>query len=739
MRASVLLILVSCIGVASAGWGRADRTPSEANRLSGESSPYLRQHAHNPVDWYPWGEDAFARARRESKPIFLSIGYSTCHWCHVMERESFADPEIARLLNEHFINIKVDREERPDVDRVHMMFVQAATGQGGWPLNVWLTPELKPFFGGTYFGPVSRPGHPAFKSVILRLAGLWAEQRERLLDQADRMHQALAQDLAVAGDQEVNVEALRMQALRAIDASFDATNGGFEAGEKFPDPSIHEFLLDVAVTAADPEQRAKAAWMTLTTLRAMADGGLYDQLGGGFHRYSVDPAWRVPHFEKMLYDQAQLANVYLSAWWWTREPRWREVARGTLAYVQQRLLRPEGGFYAAEDAESLEPARRNSAEASGEPPPKSEGAYYLWTWEQLVAALGADDAAWLAPKMGAEPSGNIAAAIAPALAGRNLLYRLQPACEAADEARASVLLDKLRAARAQRSPPMRDETIITAWNGMMISAFARAALALDEPGMADVAVQAAHFLRRELVDPQTGRLARSYRQGQRVGTAFAEDYAFLINGLIDLYQATHDLQWLDWADGLQGEQDGLFADPAGGGYFATTAEDRSVVIRLKEANDGAEPSGNSVSVRNLARLSVLWHDEARMAQARATLTAFGSVLERTPAAMPALLAAAGWLNEPPRQVVIQGERDDAETQALLAETSRHFRPRHLVMVVDRTWRATIERRLAFVSRFPEIPTQTALAYLCENYACQLPTPDPKVLARLLGPPAATRP
>ena len=736
-RAAVAIL--SLVAVAG-GWAGDEPATRPPNRLIHEKSPYLRQHADNPVDWYPWGGEAFARARKENKPIFLSIGYSTCHWCHVMARESFSDPAIARLLNDNFVCIKVDREERPDIDRVYLTFVQASTGGGGWPMSVWLTPDLKPFFGGTYYAPEDQGGRPGFKTMLKRLIDLWTKQHEHVLQKSDEMLAALAADThAAAPAGELPLAALREKAFAQLKESFDAAHGGFESAPKFPTPVNLEFLFDFATTSATAAQREEALRFALATLRAMAAGGIHDHLGGGFHRYSVDAEWRVPHFEKMLYDQAQLANVYLTAWQLAGDPALRDAATDTLDYLRRRMTDSEGGFYTAEDADS---ALANNPAAHG------EGAFYVWTEPEIAQLLGVDEARLFAYAYGVESDGNVTGESAAELAHQNVLFRAHTDAETAahfkltepaTHARLAAALRTLAAAREQRSHPFRDDKIVTAWNGLAISAFARAAQALDDPADAAAAARAATFVQTKLFDATTGRLAHSYRGGARDEVAFAEDYAFLIQGLLDLYEATFEVRWLEWAVQLQEKQNQLFADETAGGYFANAAGDPSVLLRLKEDSDGAEPSANSIAVRNLARLGALLHREDWLALARRTARAFGPQLERAPLAMPQMLASAGWLDGSPKQILIQGERAAPATQRLLAAVRSRFLPRRALALIDTTSRPFFTAHVPLVADFPAENPASATAYVCENFVCQLPTGDPAVLAKLLTPAAPARP
>jgi len=698
------------------------------NRLIHEASPYLRQHAHNPVDWYPWGDDAFARARAENKPIFLSIGYSTCHWCHRMERESFADPEVARLLNEHFVCIKVDREERPDLDRIYQTFVQASTGSGGWPLTVWLTPQLKPFFGGTYFPRDGEAGRPGLTQLIARISTLWTTQRERVLDQSVKMLAALRVDTAATTTGVLPIAELRTQGVAAVRASYDIEHGGFGTTPKFPECSILESLLDAHATSADAAQRDEALRLALGSLRALTRGALHDTIGGGFHRYTVDAAWRVPHFEKMLYDQAQIASVCLHAHQITGDAEFRDAALDTLAYVQRRLTDPAGGFYAAEDADSAV-----SADAAH----KREGACYVWRADEIATILGPELAPLFTFARGIEPAGNVVADDDTGFAGLNILRSAHTPAECAaalglDEdvvrSRLAEATRRLRLVRDQRPQPHRDEKIITAWNGLMISALARAAIATGDSAWAGSARRAAQFVRDHLRDPASGELHRSICAGTRAGRAFAEDHAFLIQGLLDLYEATFEVAWLGWAAELQERQDTLFWDEAAGGYFSTTADDTSVVMRLKEDADGVEPSANSIAVRNLARLAELLHRDAWRTQARRAAEAFGSRLERDPGAMPRMLAALGWLERPPQRIVICGEAASAEE--LVAMARRHPGPHQVLLRIDAASRGFFESWDPLVAGYSS-DGDSAIAYVCANFSCELPTSDPGELGRQL--------
>jgi hypothetical protein len=657
-----------------------------------------------------------------------------------MADESFSDPAIARLLNENFVSIKVDREERPDVDQVYMTFVLASTGAGGWPMSVWLTPDLKPFAGGTYFPPDDRDGRPGFKTMLTRIATLWAGNNQKVLQQSESMLQALRADTqAVPSATALPVAELRQRAFKEIAASFDAANGGFGGAPKFPLPVTLEFLFDLAATSPDTAQRAEALAMALQTLRALAAGGINDQLGGGFHRYATDAAWRVPHFEKMLYDQAQLANTFLTAGQLSPDPVFPETARDILGYVQRQMTDPAGGFYSAEDADSPRP---------DDPANHGEGAFYLWTQKTIEQALGPKDAALFAFRFGAQPDGNVAKDPDGAFAHRNILYRAHSVAEAAahfkipdneTRARLAAASRQLLAVQATRLRPLRDEKVVTAWNGLMISAFARAAQVLGEESYAVAATRAAEFLQARLFDSATGRLARSYAAGRRDENGFAADYAFLIQGLIDLYETTFDVRWLGWAVRLQEKQNELFGDATAGGFFTGSGADASVLLRLKEDSDEAEPSPNSIAVRNLARLAGIMHREDWRELAARTARAFGPQLTRSPSALPQMLAALGWLEGSPQQVIIQGEPASADTLRLVNEVWRRFLPRRVLLRVDRQSRPFFEARVPFIAALPAAAGDTATAYVCANFVCQLPTRDSAVLVKLLTRAIPARP
>jgi len=700
------------------------------NRLAREKSPYLLQHAENPVDWFPWGDEAFAKAREEDKPIFLSVGYSTCHWCHVMEHESFESAAIAAFLNENFVSIKVDREERPDVDQVYMTFVQATTGHGGWPMSVWLTPDLRPFTGGTYFPPTDVPGRPGFITVLRRIAELWKSNRKQIEEKANSLLAALRDaecEVIAPGAHEWDSAKTIKLGLSQYTRMFDSKEGGFGGAPKFPRPVNLEFLLYLAAKKeADSQDADTARGMALYTLRKMAAGGMHDHLGGGFHRYSVDAEWHVPHFEKMLYDQAQLAQVYLAAHQFSGEEFFAQVARETLDYVRRDLTHPDGGFYSAEDADSLPQAGAAR---------KLEGAFYVWTEAEIVAALGAERAAKFGKLFGVRPDGNVEIDSDPhgELVGKNVLHWRGGAEETAgqDEPLAQ---DRaaLLARRELRPRPHLDDKILTAWNGLMIGAFARSAAVLGEARHLEAAQRAARFVRDHLFDSETGNLRRSWRQGPSDIHGFASDYAFLISGLLDLYFADYDLAWLTWARQLQDAMDLHFWDQERGGYFSTRDSDPTILLRLKEDYDGAEPAPTSVAAVNLWRMGRLFHNDTMLQHGRHAARAFSSRLEGQPFGMPLLLAAAAWLETPPAHLILHSpSREHPALRALLAEANARFLPHLTVLLIaDAESRDYFAQRHSIVAHLPESVTEPT-AYVCENYVCQLPVTRPGALRKLL--------
>ncbi len=717
------------------------------NRLAAEHSPYLLQHAGNPVDWHPWGEDAFERARRENKVIFLSIGYSTCHWCHVMAHESFECQAVADLLNAHFVAIKVDREERPDVDRVYMTFVQATTGSGGWPMSVWLTPDLKPFFGGTYFPPQPAWGRPAFTDVLTEIARAWRESRDQIVASANTVTDRIAAiGRSTAGGALPSVAVLS-DIVRQFRLAFDTRFGGFGDAPKFPRPSELLFLFREHARTGDESARD----MGLQTLRAMALGGMRDQVGGGFHRYSVDGEWRVPHFEKMLYDQAQLVLAYLEAAQITGDPFYAEVAEDTLQYVGREMTDPAGGFYSAEDADSVPPG------AAGDPAAhEQEGAFYVWSDGELAELLG-DEADVVRLRFGVEPRGNAPHDPQGEFRGQNVLYTARTVEEIASRtgrtaeqvaAALAAARPHLYGRRASRPRPSLDDKIITAWNGLMIAAFARGARVLagfpvlagsaagpaapadSRPQGREAAAhlasaqRAATFLRERMWDPQRQVLRRRFRAGSAAIDGYAEDYASVIFGLVELFQADGDPGWLSWAVELQARQDALFWDAADGGWFNTTGEDRSVLLRTKEEYDGAEPAASSVVVLNLLALSHLTSAadyEPKIAQ---TLRLFGPRITEAGRVVPLMAAALSTWLAPRSQVVIAGDAGAPATCAMREAAGRAYLPFTIVVPVDPA-RGGPDASAAGRWTDPFVARDgRTRAYVCRDLACEAPITDP---------------
>jgi uncharacterized protein len=700
------------------------------NRLANEKSPYLLQHAHNPVDWYPWGEEAFAKARKENKPIFLSVGYSTCHWCHVMERESFSDPKIAAYMNDHFVNIKVDREERPDVDRVYMTFVQATTGAGGWPMSVWLTPDLRPFVGGTYFPPKDAFGRPGFLTVLKRIANAWKDDEAKIRAHTDQIIDQLRNFAGERTNSNANLNVSILEdGLKQIKERFDSREGGFGPAPKFPRPSELLFLFSEAYRVGEDSREGKRAIeMATFTLEKMASGGIHDHLGGGFHRYSVDDRWHVPHFEKMLYDQAQLVEAYLIAYQITGKAGFADVARDILDYVVRDMTSPEGAFYSAEDADSYIRAGFNE---------KAEGAFYLWTAKEIEEALGKPRAAEFGYVYGVESQGNTSGEDDPhgELRGKNVLFQRHTVAEAAkkfdvSEEEIQKRLDdsrkKLLELRTKRPRPHLDDKIITAWNGLMITALAKGYQVLGDERYLDAAKRSADFLRKNLYDPKKQTLIRAWRNGATHIEGFAEDYAYLIRGLIDLYESSFDTAHLEWAITLQHKQDALFWDEKNGGYFSSTGKDPSILLRMKEDYDGAEPSPNTISALNLLRLSHLLGDSAWSERAERTLKRLAGQMQQAPLATPMGLVALDIYLSPAEQVVVVGRKDEENTRQMLKSLWGKFLPGAVwALIEDDASRSFFASQAEFYGSVQSIDEQ-ATAYVCREFVCKLPTTDPAV-------------
>ena len=678
-----------------------------SNRLAKEKSPYLLQHAHNPVDWFAWNDEAFAKARAEDKPVFLSIGYATCHWCHVMERESFEDEKTGAFLNEHFVGIKVDREERPDVDKIYMTFVQATTGGGGWPLNVFLTPDLKPFFGGTYFPPDHRHGRPGFLQLLRQIAQLWRERKTEIVASAGELHARL--ELITAREARENIpltpETLRRAAARFKEA-YDPANGGFGGAPKFPQPAIPALLLRAAQRFGD----AEALQMVLHTCERMAAGGIHDQLGGGFARYAVDAGWRVPHFEKMLYDNAQLVQLYLDAHLVSpsaggdRPPGiFSDTARGILDYVLRDMTHPGGGFYSAEDADSE----------------GHEGKFYCWTHDELSKLLTPEEFSAAAKYFGVTKEGNFVDHSHPSpLPGQNVLSVIAPA----DAGLLASAKRKMFGARSRRVRPRLDDKILTSWNGLMLGAFARAAIVLGEEKYRAAAAKNLSFLRENLWDEEAGTLFHRWRDGERDRVQLLEDYAFLLDGVIQLYEATLAPAQLDFARDLAEAMMAKFFDAANGGFWQSPAGTNDLILRVKDDYDGAEPSGNSVATLALLKLAAITGRDAFRQPAEATLQLFAHRLQDQPAALAFLLHAVDfWLDEP-RRVVIAGDPNSGGFRELLHAAHSVYQPNKIVLGNS----GAVE---PFAKTLPA--KAEATVFLCTGSSCQPPTRDAARVKELL--------
>jgi len=741
---------------------------SKPNRLAREKSPYLLQHAHNPVDWYPWGPEAFEKARKENKPIFLSVGYSTCHWCHVMEEESFTNPDIAKLLNQYFVSVKVDREERPDIDQVYMQAVQSMSGSGGWPMSVFLTNDLRPFYGGTYFPPEDRWGRPGFSTVLKSLHEKWVNEKESIQQAGKELTEHLAAHAvrAEASSQTLGPETLQA-AYAQLDGTFDVRYGGFGRAPKFP--RSHDLSLLLRYWKRTGEK--KALGMAETTLVEMARGGIYDHLGGGFHRYSTDHKWHVPHFEKMLYDQALLAKTYLEAYQATGKQVYAQTARGILDYVKRNLCDEDGGFYSAEDADSaaavfnktadgavppggrgsaatdlanekdgaVPPTGRGSAEA--QPQKKIEGAFYVWSAAELQKVLGEEIAAVVGDYYGVKPDGNAENDPHGEFTGKNIFYQALALEELAEKygkthaeltTQLSAARKRLFDVRETRPKPHLDDKVLTDWNGLMISAFALGSRVLNEPAYLQTARRAADFITAKLRDPH-GRLLHRWRAGDAAIPAFLDDYAFLIQGLCDLYEAGFEARDFQAANDLLHQALVLFWDEGRGGFFFSARGTEKLLYESKELYDGALPSGNSVMTLNLIRLGRMTMNRDLDRKAEQTLGYFSGMIHRHPSGFTQMLAALDFVLGPSREVVLAGLVK--EMKPLTDVLDQRFVPNKVVLVNDKS-RAD-NALLKLLSPFTA--DQTALggrptAYVCKNHVCTLPVYDPIRFSELLDQP-----
>ncbi|MGH2595393.1 MAG: thioredoxin domain-containing protein [Actinomycetota bacterium] len=680
-------------------------TNRRANRLAGETSPYLLQHAHNPVDWYPWGPEALERARAEDKAILLSIGYAACHWCHVMERESFEDDGTAALMNEHFVSIKVDREERPDLDAIYMDAAQAMTGSGGWPLTAFLSPDGKPFFAGTYFPPVPQHGLPSFRQVLNGIAEAWRDRREELVAQGTNIADHIARVGRLSGSREPLTDLVTRSAFARLHQVFDSEHGGFGGAPKFPQPMTIEFVLRCAVRGWMP-----ATQIVTTTLDRMAEGGIYDHLGGGFARYSTDAEWHVPHFEKMLYDNAQLARLYTRAWQVTRNNRYRRVAMETLEYLLREMQHPEGGFFSSQDADSE----------------GVEGKFFAWSWAELVESVGPAVAACF----GATPDGN--------WEGTNVLWRPKTIAQVATEL--DVPPDELAAqvadARATlfgiregRVRPATDDKVLCAWNGLAIGALAEAGRVFGKADFVNTAVRSADFILTHLRDDR-GRLLRSWRNGSAGKPGFADDHATMAAACLTLYETTFEVRWIEQALSLADDLLRLFRDDERGGFFQTGSDAEVLVLRPKELYDNATPSGNSVAAEVLLRLALLTGDARYENAGLSALRLVRDAMAGAPTGFGQALCALDLSVGPAHEVAIIGDPTANETRALAAEvTDTVYRPNVVLAVAG----PDDERAALSVPLLRDrgMNNGESTAFVCERFACKLPVSDPVSLREQL--------
>ncbi len=706
------------------------------NRLIREKSPYLLQHAHNPVDWYPWGPEAFEKARKEDKPLLVSIGYAACHWCHVMERESFEDPAVAALMNDTFICVKVDREERPDVDKFCMTAVQAMTGGGGWPLNAFLTPDGEPFLGGTYFPPEDRRGQMSWPSVVRRIGELWRDpaSRTELMDQGRGLKERLARVFSGNPREEAgslpSTNDVLSAAIDAYRLAFDPVHGGFSPAPKFPMPTEGHFLLrawsfarnDAGIQEAVTEGRT----MVFETLRHMTGGGLYDALGGGFSRYSTDERWHVPHFEKMLYDNAQLAALFIDAFQSSGDESFARTARVTLDYLLRDLASPDGGFYSSEDADS-----RPSPEAAE----SKEGAFYVWTKTEIDRALG-PAAPLFEEAYGVEEGGNVSIG---ELKGTNVLFRARTndalsARYGVPSEKVEGMLEQARRSlfevRARRPRPALDDKAIAGWNGLAISALSRAAGALEEPRYREAAVLAAEFIRSRLFSDE--RFYRRWRDGEAAVPAMADDHAFLALGLIDLYETTGDIQWLQWARTLADRFLARFFDPSTGAVLMTEeGSDPRLAVRPTDDGDGVEPSAASAGAMALLKLAVLFDHAPYRDAAEKILASNRDSFAEEPRRFPFLLSAFLFSAREPMQIVVAGDPSDPRTKDLWRQVNRRFLPFAVLMAADLgAGQAALAERLPFLKSAVPLNGRPAV-YVCRAFVCRRPTSDPEELGGLL--------
>ena len=698
--------------------GTETKEKKHTNRLSNEKSPYLLQHADNPVDWYPWGDEAFNKAKKEDKPIFLSIGYSTCHWCHVMEHESFEDEEVAGLLNAGFVSIKVDREERPDIDGIYMKVCQMMTGSGGWPLTIIMTPDKKPFFAGTYFPKKGRFGRPGLVELLPKVSSQWNTRRNDLQGTADEVTEILEQSTESLRGKELGKETLEL-AFQQLSHRYDAKYGGFGTSPKFPSPHNLLFLLRYWKRTGDE----KALEMVEKTLVEMRKGGIYDHVGFGFHRYSTDSEWLVPHFEKMLYDQAMLTMAYVEVYQATGNEDYARTAKEIVTYVLRDLTSAEGVFYSAEDADS-----------EGE-----EGKFYIWEYSELKKVLDNVEVELAGKVFNADTSGNFTEEASGRKAGRNILHLEGPLGELASKfkmpeeeflAELEAIRKKLFEYREKRVRPYRDDKVLTDWNGLMIAALSKAARALDVPEYADAAERAADLILEKLKDGN-GRLLHRYREGEAAIAAHVDDYAFMVWGLLELYETTFDLKYLKAAIDLNDEMVAHFWDFLNGGFYFTADDAEKLLVRQKEIYDGAIPSGNSVAMLNMLRLSRITGREQLEEDAGRIAIAFSKDVSRAPIAYTQLMVALDFALGPSYEIVIAGKASAEDTKSMLEALRKRFIPNKVVILRPGGESPDIVEIAEFTKSQTSLRGK-ATAYVCHNYQCSRPTTDMKEMIGLLG-------
>ena len=687
---------------------------NSSNRLQHELSPYLLQHRNNPVDWYPWGDEAFAKAATEDKPIFLSIGYATCHWCHVMEHESFEDEEVAALMNDVFVSIKVDREERPDVDQVYMAYCQYTTGQGGWPLTIVMTPDRKPFFAATYLPKSSRHGRIGMLDLIPRIEALWRDKKDEILHAANHNVDLLGATASWKAAEDVPTADVLTSAYYQLEGAFDEVYGGFGKAPKFPSPHQLVFLLRYGTRMQEPA----ALHMAQHTLLNMRRGGIFDHVGFGFHRYSTDAEWLLPHFEKMLYDQALIALAAVEAYEATGEDAFREIVEKIFSYVLRDLRDEAGGFYSAEDADS-----------EGE-----EGKFYVWTQDEVVEVLGPEEAQLFLDTYSFSGEGNFSEETTGVQTGQNIPH-LEDFFHALEDDDAG-LIDRLEASRKklfdvreERIHPLKDDKILTDWNGLMIAALSRAGQVLGNMEFVNAASQAADFIRAHLQD-ERGRLMHRFRSGEAGLQANLDDYAFLIWGLIELHQATFDIGYLTWAVDLQEQVDEHFWDDDQGGYFFSPGDGEVLIARQKEAYDGASPSGNSVSLSNLLRLARLTGNLTYEERSDRILRAFGTLLEKHPSGFTAMLAGLDFSTGPAYEIVIVGEPESEDTKMLLSAIREKYFPNKVVILKHAANTGALTSLAPYTESMQALNGKSTV-YVCQNFACHQPVTDVEALEGLL--------